>query len=195
MQKTASVLNGVNLHRLNETIKAIVAQPGLAKFEFRLKNEWVNGAHSQSVVKGFYGAGSEDESRTTGFALGCDEPDVLLGTDGFPNPAEYTLHALAGCLTVSLVYHAAARGYNLTRMETRFEGDIDLRGFLGLDDSVRKGFTEIRVSIDIDGDFSDEERKEILSLTQYSPVFDTISNAVPVKIVLAEKVDAVEVDC
>src|SRR5829696_7116108 len=147
MQTTTSVLNGVNLDRLNDTIKAISAQPGLGKFQFRLKNQWVDGGYNESLIKEFYGAGVEDETRNAAFRLGCDEPDVLLGTDKTPNPAEFVLHALAGCLTTSLIYHAAARGYKIDKMETSFEGDLDLRGFLGLDPSVRKGYNEIRVSI------------------------------------------------
>lgn len=195
MQTTNTVLNGVDLERLVTTIEALTAQPELAKFQFRLSNQWIDGGYNQSVIKEFYGAGKEDESRDTPFILANDEPDVLLGKDNAPNPVEYVLHALAGCLTTSIAYHAAARGYEIKKIQTFFEGNLDLRGFLGIDPSVRKGYNEIRVAFDIEGDFNEEEKNEILNLTSFSPVLDIVSNPVPVKINLAVKQKAELIDC
>jgi uncharacterized OsmC-like protein len=155
----------------------------------------VDGGYNQSVIQDFYGVGKEDESRDVPFILANDEPDVLLGKDNAPNPAEYVLHALAGCLTTSIVYHAAARGYELKKVQTTLEGDLDLRGFLGIDPLVRKGYENIKVIIDIDGDFSEEEKNEILTLTSFSPVLDIVTNRVPVNICLAETKNAELIDC
>jgi uncharacterized OsmC-like protein len=193
--QTSVILNGVDLKRLAETIEAVATEPTLGKFRFQLNNQWVDGGYNQSVIKDFYGVGKKDQSRVTPFILANDEPDVLLGDDSAPNPAEYLLHALAGCLTTSIVYHAAARGYELTRLQTTVEGDLDLRGFLGIDPLVRKGYEAIKVTFDIDGDFSDEEENEILTLTSFSPVLDIVSNGVPVKICLGEKQKAEMIDC
>lgn len=195
MQTTNVVLNGVDLERLALNIEAIAGQPRLAKFQFRLNNQWVDGGYNQSVIQDFYGVGKEDESRDVPFILANDEPDVLLGKDNAPNPAEYVLHALAGCLTTSIVYHAAARGYELKKVQTTLEGDLDLRGFLGIDPLVRKGYENIKVIIDIDGDFSEEEKNEILTLTSFSPVLDIVTNRVPVNICLAETKNAELIDC
>ena len=82
-------------------------------------------------------------ARSRSFDAG--EPAILLGTDTGPNPAEYLLHALAACLTTSLVYVAAARGVRLTEVESTLEGDMDVRGCLGISDEVRNGFERIRV--------------------------------------------------
>ena len=101
-------LNGVNLDRLASTVQAIQQQPSLATFQFRNSNGWIDGGHNRSTIKGFYGAGQEDTARTQPFVLDAAEPPVLLGEDQGPNPVEYVLHALAACLTTSLVYHAAA---------------------------------------------------------------------------------------
>ena len=72
---------------------------------------------------------------------------MLLGTDTGPNPAEYLLHALAACLTTTLVYSASARKVRLTEVASTFEGDMDVRGCLGLDDAYRNGFTQIRAHV------------------------------------------------
>jgi uncharacterized OsmC-like protein len=194
MQTTSVMLNGVDLTRLADTIEAVSADPKLAKFQFRLSNQWVDGGYNQSDIKEFYAAEIKDESRRTPFILGSDEPKVLLGKDQAPNPVEYVLHALAGCLTTSMVYHAAARGYEIKRVRTFLEGDLDLRGFLGTDPLVRKGYENVRVGFDIEGDFTEEEKNEILKLTSFSPVLDIISKGVPVKISLTTKQSAALVD-
>src|SRR2546430_717312 len=129
---TATVRNGVDTTTMFATLDAIKAQPEIAKFQFRARNRWLGGAHNRSTIKGFYAAGGEDTSRTKAFVLDAGEPAILLGTDTGPNPAEYLLHALAACVTTSLVYSAAARGVRLTEAESTLEGDFDLRGAMGL---------------------------------------------------------------
>jgi len=195
MQTTNTVLNGVDLERLTQNIEAITAQPELAKFQFRLSNQWIDGGYNQSSIKDFYGVGKEDDTREVPFILANDEPYVLLGKDNAPNPVEFVLHALAGCITTSMVYHAAARGYEIKRVRTTLKGNLDLRGFLGIDPLVRKGYEEINVVVHIDGDFSEEEKKEILALTAFSPVLDIISSPVPVKISMNVKQSTEAVDC
>jgi uncharacterized OsmC-like protein len=97
------------------------------------------------------------------------------------------LHALAGCLTTSLVYHAAARGIEVKGVTTRFEGDIDLRGFLGLSKDIRRGYKAIRVKFDIDADCNEDQKRELIAMGEaYSPVFDIVSNGVPVSCELAD---------
>jgi uncharacterized OsmC-like protein len=114
-----------------------------------------------------------------------DEPPVLLGANRGANPVEYLLVALSGCLTTSLVAHAAARGIAVRGVKSRYEGDLDLRGFLGLSEDVKVGFETIRVYFTIDADLSDGEKEELIRMAQkYSPVFNTIANPVPVSVQL-----------
>jgi uncharacterized OsmC-like protein len=169
--------------QLFDTIGAIQETPGLAKFQFRGENRWINGAHNRTTVQEFYGAGQEDTSRSAPYVLDADEPPVLLGENEGANPVEYALTALAGCLTTSLVYHAAARGIELQEVESRLEGDLDLQGFLGMDDAVRNGFQNIRVTFRIKGNAPEETLDELCQLAQQrSPVFDIVSNPVPVSV-------------
>lgn len=184
MQVTNKV-NGVDVDRLFGTIDHISAEPTLARFQFRARNQWINGGHNRTRIKGFYGAGHEDTSRTEPFVLDADEPPILLGENRAPNAPEYLLHALAACLTGTLVYHAAARGIALDGLESTIEGDVDLRGFLGLDEAVRPGYQRIRVSFKATGDFDDNQLAELASLVRYSPVRDIVSNPVPVAIDVA----------
>jgi uncharacterized OsmC-like protein len=177
------VRNGVDTSALFATLDAVKAQPELAKFQFRARNRWIGGAHNRASVRDFYGAGQEDASRTTAFVLDAGEPAVLVGSDTGPNPAEMLLSALSACLTTSLVYSAAARGVHLTRVESTLEGDIDLRGALGLSDEVRNGFEAIRVTFRVEGDAPPEKLREVVAQGQRrSAVFETISNDVPVSV-------------
>jgi uncharacterized OsmC-like protein len=182
---TTHTINGIDVERLSGTIDHISEDPALARFQFRAQNKWIDGGHNRSTIKEFYGAGREDTSRTEPFVLDADEPPVLLGENRGPNAGEYLLHALAACLTGTLVYHAAARGIALEGLECTVEGDADLQGFLGLDESVRPGFGNVRVAFKATGDFDDEQLAELASLTRYSPVRDIVSNPVPVAIEVA----------
>ena len=118
--------------------------------------------------------------------LDAGEPAILLGTDTGPNPAEYLLHALAACLTTSLVYVAAARGVHLTEVESTLEGDMDVQGALGLSDEYRNGFEQIRVSFRVEGDAPEEKLREVVARAQQrSAVFDMVTNGVPVTVDVA----------
>lgn len=173
------VINGVDVDRLGATIQAVQQNTSLATFRFRAKNRWIDGGHNRSAIQGFYGAGQEDATRTMPFVLDADEPPMLLGKDQGANPVEFVLHALAACLTTSLVYHAAARGIRIESVESKLEGDLDLQGFLGISNQIRKGYKAIRVNFAVKSDASPEQLQE---LAKFSPVYDIVSNPVPVSI-------------
>jgi uncharacterized OsmC-like protein len=134
------------------------------------------------MVKDFYGPGQEDTSREAS-SFDLDEPTVLLGKGEGTNPVEYLLVALSGCITTALVVKAAAQKIPLRGVESRFEGDIDLRGFLGISPEVPVGYKEIRVYFKIDADISGEQKEELLRLAEkYSPVTNTIKSQTPVSV-------------
>jgi uncharacterized OsmC-like protein len=176
------IINGVNVDQLFSTIDLIKQNPEVAKFKFRATNKWVNGTHCQATVKDFFGALKEDTSRQP-VVFHMDEPPVLLGNNQGTNPVEYLLVALSGCITTSIVAHASAKGIKIKSIESRYEGDIDLRGFLGLSEDVPVGYQEIRIYFRIDADVSEQDKEEMLRMGQkYSPVFNTITKSAPVSV-------------
>ena len=180
------IRNGVNVTNLFNTINLVDSQRELAKFQFRATNRWVSGTHSQSRIRGYFGAGQEDESRTEDFVLDADHTKLLNGEDQGATPIEYVLHALAACLTAGIGNIAAARGVELDFVESTVEGDIDLQGILGLSDEVRNGYNQIRVSFRIAGDAPEETLRKIVEQSRArSAVFDIITNQVPVTIDVA----------
>lgn len=173
------MLNGVDLDGLGGTIAAVLADASLARFQFRAQNRWIDGALNRTQIQGYFGAGEEHVTRRVPFVYDNDEPPVLLGQDLGANPVEYLLHALAGCLTTSLVYHAANLGIEVYTIETFFEGDLDLRGFLGIDPTVRPGYQRLRVRFRVDAEGGSEVARHLLQIAKdRSPVFDMLNRGI-----------------
>jgi len=182
MQAKHLTINGVDVDQLRETLGNISNDPGLARAKFRATNRWMNGGHSTTTIHDFYSA-RQDLVHEHDFKLEADEPPLLLGQDKGANPVEYVLTALSSCLTTALIYHAAAQGITLDEVESELEGDLDLRGFLGLSEHVRNGYENIRVTFRIRADAPQEKLDELVRLAQQrSPVFDIVTNPVPVKV-------------
>lgn len=177
-------INGVNVDQLFSTIEQIKENPEIAQFKFRAKNSWIDGTHNRATVKEFYGALKEDTSREQ-LMFEIDEPPVLCGRNLGANPVEYLLVALSGCLTTSLIAHAAARGIEIKKVASRYEGDLDLRGFLGISEEVPVGYKDIRIYFTIEADISEDQKEELVKMAQkYSPVFNSIAKPVPVSVEL-----------
>jgi uncharacterized OsmC-like protein len=179
--ETETQTNGLNMAALVGTVEAIRQDPGLGSFEFRATNQWITGGENRSRIKEFYGAGTEDESRLSAFEFTNGEPPVLLGSNEGANPVEFLLHALAGCVTTTIVLHAAARGIQIESLSTELVGAIDVQGLLALDDSVSVGYEHIKIKVDIKADCSDDELNELLAFAKaHSPVCNTVCKPVPV---------------
>jgi uncharacterized OsmC-like protein len=174
-----TVINGVDIDALMGTVNAIKGDPGLGACRFRASNTWLSGNHNRSTVTGFHGARQEIAHRQT-FTLDADEPAILAGNDAGANPVEHLLHALASCLTTSMVAHAAVRGIEIEELQSELEGDIDLRGFLGLALDVPKGYTEIRAKFRVKARPEDVDR--LRELAKFSPVFNTITRGARVAV-------------
>ena len=177
--RAPTIVNGVNVTALFETVEAVSANPEIAKFNFRAKNTWLGGDRNRSTIKDFTGALEEHRGGVQAFIADNGEPDVLLGDDSAPNPVEWLLHALIGCMTTTTAYHAAANGIVIEAIDSELEGDLDLRGFLGLSPDVRKGYSAIRVRMRVKTKASADAIKQ---LTQMSPVLDVVSRSVPVNV-------------
>jgi uncharacterized OsmC-like protein len=177
-------LNGVNVSTVKNIIYAINKKPELANFTFRLTTKWIKGSHNHSFVNNFYGANQKNLHRKT-FELEVDEHPILAGEDLAPNSMEHLLNALSACLTTTIVYHAAILGIRIDEMESEVEGDIDLRGFLGLSNKVRKGYQTIRINIRIKTDAENMER--LKALGELSPLFDLTSNGTKVEVNIERK--------
>lgn len=174
--------NGVDVPNLFATINAVKQQRPLADFRFRASNRWVNGTHSRTRLEKFSGAGGE-HAHVQNLDYAADHPAVLCGNDEGATPVEFLLVALASCLTAGIANIAAARGINLTEVESRVEGDIDLAGILGISDEVRNGYKQLRISFKIRGDAEADKLAELVRQSQRrSAVYDVLANGTSVQI-------------
>ena len=178
-------MNGVDTPTLFATINAVRDTPALANFQWRAENEWVNGTNSRSRIESFSGAGG-DQKHARVFEFDADHPAVLVGGDAGATPVEFLLVALSSCLTSGIANIASARGVKLTSIKSTIEGDMDLRGILGLSKDVRNGYKGIHVNFTIAGDAPPETLQKIVEQSKArSAVFDVITNGVPVDIKVA----------
>ena len=183
--KENTIINGINRDELLGTIEAVTQQRELAKMQFRATHQWIDGAVNRTSVKDMFGAGTE-QIREKAHVLQADEPVFLLGSDLSANPVEHLLAALAGCLTTTLVLFATAEGVRLDDITSSFEADASMLGILGIDENVRMGFDEIRVTFDIESEAPREKIEELLELAQArSGVFDMLTNGTRVAVRLA----------
>lgn len=175
----ATIVNGVNVSGLLETVDAIRDNPEIAQYNFRAVNTWLGGERNRSTMKEFSGALTEHRTGVQAFIADNGAPEVLFGDDAAPSPAEWLLHALVGCLTTTTAYHAAARGIQIEAIDSEIDGDLDLRGFLGVSEKTRKGYSAIRVSMRVKSKATPEA---IRTLAMMSPVYDVVANSVPVSL-------------
>ena len=182
---TQKTVNGFKKEEIKDTLRAIQANPEIAKFKFRTTNNWLNAGHNRATVKEFFGGCQEDTTRSAAWQFDLGEPPILLGNNEGANPVEYLLAALSGCMTTTMVLHAAAREMEIESIESRFEGDLDVQGFLGLNKEVRNGYQQIKVTFDIQGNLTQDQKQELIDFALESPVYDVVSNGTKVSVSLS----------
>lgn len=112
-----------------------------------------------------------------GHAWLVDEPATLGGDDEALNPVEAALGALLACQTVTYRFWAARLGIVLDDVELDAEGDLDVRGFFGLEPGVRPGFSTVRVRVRLVGPESQERYDELARVVEeHCPVLDLFAN-------------------
>ena len=174
--------NGVNVEALLGAREALSQAPQAAAFTWRSTTEWKNGTHSNSTVDGFFGLGEEQKHRTR-YTFDIDHPEIFASEDNGATPVEFVLVALGGCLTAGIAAVAQNRQIQLRRVSATIEGAMDVRGILGMDSDVRNGFSNIKVSYDIDAEASPDEIKALVAQSQKrSAVFDLITNPTDVTV-------------
>ncbi|WP_436345120.1 OsmC family protein [Natronorubrum sp. FCH18a] len=172
--------NGVDVEQLGQAIEAITDEPAVGRFAFRATTDWTDALQCVTTIDDFDQAGEQITTRT--FEIEGDEPEQILGERTAPNAVELLLAALGSCLSVGYAAHAAAMGIELEELRFELEGDIDLRGFLGIADDVRAGYNAVTCTAYVETDASADELAELRDRVETtSPVMDVIANAVPLE--------------
>ncbi len=171
-------INGVDVDTLFEKIDELKANPDKAQTTWRAKTTWQGGDLSNTHI-GSWELGGEEFAQD--FDIMIDEPCELLGTGKHPNPQQVLFAAINTCIMNTFVVNAAVRGIRLEKLEIELEGDIDLRGYLGIDESVTKGYEELNFILRVKGDGTREQFEELLEVAcNHSPNYYTITHPVPI---------------
>jgi uncharacterized OsmC-like protein len=170
------IVNGLNVDDVKALIANAAANPDNSGTKWKVSSQWQGRTHNRSKVSSFH-IGGEEVSRE--FSIDIDEPAELGGGNAFANPQEYLLAAVNSCMMVGYVAQCSLRGITLDSLEIDIEGDIDLRGFLGIDESVAPGYERLTYTVRISGDATPEEFAEVhAAVRKTSPNFHNISRAV-----------------
>jgi uncharacterized OsmC-like protein len=172
----AGVKNGVNVEALLAAREALRNAPEAAKFTWRASCKWQNGTHALSKVQGFHGLGEEQRHKSE-FSFETDHPEVFASEDHGATPVELVLVGLASCLTAGVAAVAQNRGIQLRSVEAKLEGKMNLYGILGIDENVRNGYDDIKVTFKIDADASKKDIEALVAQSQKrSAVYDIVTN-------------------
>lgn len=173
-----TTVNGIDVAALGEVVQAVTEDPSKGLVGFRVATRWAGQTRSETTIDG-YTIGGETVDRT--FKLTVDEPLELLGQNTAPNPQEYLMTALNACILVGYVAGAAVHGITLDSVEIETHGEIDLRGFLGLDPSVKNGYDKLHYTVHIKGDGTAEQFREIHeNVLRTSPNYFNVTQPVPI---------------
>jgi uncharacterized OsmC-like protein len=174
-----TIVNGINVDDLFALIDGVKQDAAKSKTNWRVTTTWQGQTRSRAQVEGF-GIGGEQVPRR--FSIDIDEPCELGGTNQFANPQEHLLAALNACITVGYVAQCAVRGITLESLEIETDGEIDLRGFLGIDPAVPAGYETLRYVVRIKGSGTKEQFAEIHeAVMSTSPNFFSVSRPVALK--------------
>ena len=177
--------NGVDVEFLLGARAAVTETPAAGAFKWRATCNWVNGTHSSSEVEGFFGLGDEQKHRTK-YSFDADHPEVLSSEDHGATPVEIVLVGLASCLTAGVAAIAQHREIQLNSVQATIEGDMDITGILGADPDVRNGFSDIKVTYNVDAEASEDDIKALVAQSQKrSAVYDIITNPTNVAVEVA----------
>lgn len=138
------LLNGIDVDFLRATIDAVAVDPALARTRWHVTTHWSGGTRSDTRVESYEIGGREVQKD---FTIRIDEPLELGGTNRHANPQEVLLAALNACMTVGYVAACSLEGIEIEDLRIETSGDIDLRGFLGLDPAVKPGYDALRYTV------------------------------------------------
>jgi uncharacterized OsmC-like protein len=133
-----------------------------------------------STLKPGTNTGVDVRTRQHNFTV--DEPPTLGGGDTAANPVEYALAALGSCQVITYQFWAARLGIAVESVSVRIDGDLDVQGFFGFDDTTRAGFSDVRVLVELTGPETPERYEELKRhVDEHCPVLDLFRNPTPTK--------------
>jgi len=173
-------LNGVDTDALQQLMDDIKQDHSRGIAGFHVTTRWLgSGPKSETTVKSWR---LGDAELPKDFTITIDEPSELLGGNTAPNPQEYLLAAMNACLMATFVAACSVQGITLQSLEIEADGELDLRGFLGLSRSVAPGYESIQYTIRVKGDGTPKQFEEVHQwMKQTSPNYYNMASEIALK--------------
>lgn len=170
------MLNNINIAGLSEYANEVKECPTEARASYGVVLNWESGTKTTVNTKNMV-LGNHKLVRDFQFTI--DEPSQLLGINCAPNPAEYMLGGMAGCMAVTFMAGATAMNIQIDKLQLEIDGELDLHGFLGLNEEANPGFPELKFIFHVKGNGTEEQYQKLMErVTKHSPNFNTIKNEV-----------------
>lgn len=174
-----AILNGLNVDALRGAIEAVTQDPARGMTSWQVASDWRGGTRSDAHVTRSTLGGTRIAKD---FTIRIDEPLELCGTNQFANPQEYLLAALNACIIVGYTAQCGLQGIELESLRIETQGNIDLRGFLGIDPTVPAGYDQLRYTVHIKGNGTPAQFEQIhRTVMATSPNYFNIATAIPMK--------------
>jgi len=151
-------INGIDLDGLTQLVGQIKNDSTKGFVRFKVATAWKGQTRSEARVRSYTFDGVEI---TRNFSIVADEPPELLGQNSAPNPQELLMAAFNACIMVGYVANAAVMGVTLENVEIETDGELNLRGFLGIDPNVKPGYDSIRYTVRMTGNGTPEQYRAI----------------------------------
>lgn len=177
-------INGIDLDGLGQLVEQIKADKNKGFVRFKVATAWKGQTRSEARVKSYAFDGVEIPRQ---FTIAADEPPELLGQNSAPNPQELLMAAFNACIMVGYVANAAVMGVTLTNVEIETDGELNLRGFLGIDPNVKPGYDSIRCRVRLTGNGSREQYQTIHeNVLKTSPNYFNVAQPIRVDAALVD---------
>lgn len=176
---TSTRINGIEIDQMLDYIYSAIDVPENAEYQFKVKNHWIDGSFSRTTIGEFKIGKEINQERTDAFLVDADAPKTLSGENRAASPAEYLLHALAACITSTIILHASEQGIVIHALDSEVIGDLDLKGMLDFGRKQPKAYQEIRINITAK---TDVNPGHLFHFAQFSPVYILISNCTRVNL-------------
>lgn len=176
MSTVATKSNGIDTDALRQVMEDVKRDPSKGVAGFHVTTGWRGGTKSETRVDRWSLGGRK---LAKSFTIPIDEPPELLGENTAANPQEYLLAAVNACMMATYVAAASMQGIELESLEIETRGELDLRGFLGLDENVKPGYDEIDYSVRIKGNGTAEQFETVHEwVKKTSPNYFNMANAI-----------------
>ncbi|WP_311224289.1 MULTISPECIES: OsmC family protein [unclassified Acidovorax] len=179
-------LNGIDVVGLKSFVSAVKDDPKKGIAQFSVNTNWEGQTRTVATTSEYVLGGQKHQRH---FEIAADEPGELLGKNSAPNPQEVLMAALNACMSVGYVANAAAMGIAIEKLQITTEGELDLRGFLGLDANVKPGYEQVRYTVTLRTNAPKEKVQELHELVmRTSPNFSNFAS--PIKMIPTLVVEA-----